>query len=254
MRRRWSLWIIVMMVFTVLAEPAMGAIIRLAGGKRRASPLGTYRIVRTAGQRQILITIDPWETQDFQLDMFYPADLVAPAGFNGFNADLAGPAITYEGPYQAAGVRPPQVLQSGIGGVISNCAGQAAPGTPPAALANNGAGGSNLFTLTFIDNAPRQAKVFTIMGAGAQGVDPTYLPFVADNFITARLNDPNDPLNGELFRFDADQIDLANIVVPGEDENGNPIPIPLPGALAMGGVLAAAALGCSRRKMLTPAA
>jgi len=247
------------------ATSADAAIISSATGRRAIRTGGTYQIrTTTRGQRQIIITIDPSITTAFRVDVSYPSNLVAPDGFAGFGVGLPSTAIEYIPPYGNPKPLIPATLTApgkGGDGVISNIEGEIvgpvtgfqAPGTMPdlaGAPIANPAGGSNLFNLIFDDRAPEQDKVFKILGFDARGIDPANAGQVSDNFIDAVIDDPTDPLNGQVFHFSGEDIEQGYIIVPGE-KNGGVGQVPLPSAIWGGLVVGAVVVGwhAKRRKM-----
>jgi hypothetical protein len=229
-----------------VAEPVSAAIIQNANGRRTVKTKGSVKITTTtSGQRRIAITIDPEITTAFRLDVLYPEDLVEPVGFGGFNTSLNSAAITFVEPYvPAQTLVPPMLLgpadNGGAGGMISNIEGAFAGmrGFDPLdPQPNRDDGGSDLFTLTFIDLNPRADKVFTVLGVDEKGIDPSFRRFIEDNFLEIKIDDPGDPLDGQIVRIGGDGIERTEIFVPGVSGGDTTRPVPLPAAVWVGIVL-----------------
>jgi hypothetical protein len=107
-------------------------------------------------------------------------------------------------------------------------------------------GGSDLFTLYFIDHDPARDKTFQILGTGDTGVAPEFAGYVADNYLHVLVDDPTDPLYGQIVRLTGDEIDGATIFVPGIPREPGPA-VPLPGA-AVSGLAGAGAVWLTRWK------
>jgi hypothetical protein len=229
------------------ATDASAALIQVAGRKARLS--ASVKIAtNTKGQRQILITIDPGVTTAFNVDVAYPEKLVTPdfqpgVGSGGTLGALT--PVTYLPPYGPTGGMGAPLIHAGVLNAISlvsNIQGRyptLVGGARP--MPNRADGHSDLFTLTFNDNAPDQPRVFTVLGVGVGGsIDPALAPYVADNFIDAFIDDPADPLDGQTLHFTGDQIEMLSIVVPadarGADLPGVPLPAGLFGGAAAGGL------------------
>lgn len=235
-------------------DSASAALVTTITGKRTVRTGGTYQIrTTTRGQRQIIITVDPSVTTAFRLDVSYPSGIVTPDGFTSFGNTLAPSAIEYVPPYGNLSAPTSQLVNATIdgtrGGLISNVEGALLPALDTVAgfgpvtdspAPNNSSGGSDLFRLIFNDNNPGVEKVFQILGFDSKGVSADNAPYVADNFLTARIDDPQDPDFGQFVTFSGEQIQQSFIVVPAEDTSGNPGGVPLPpavwGGLALGGI------------------
>lgn len=230
------------LAMTVIASDSEAALITSARG--RVSTKGRARItLNTRGQRQIAITIDPSVTTSFRLDFAYPADLVTPVDFGGFNVSLATTAIEYVAPYGPGPSGP--LLIAGVtpsNGIIADITGQVTPSvTPPAP--NNSEGGSDLFTLYFIDNNPYVDKVFNILGFDGRGVPPEYARYVSDNYIEGYVDD-------QFVRFEGDQIEGASIFVAAlPDPKQIPLPLSLWTGLTLAGGFAVRRLTANRHRV-----
>jgi hypothetical protein len=248
MRRR-SLTILVLVLGCALTESAHGALITAAGGRRKAKTSGTYKITTTTqGQRQIAIAIDPSVTTAFRLDVIFPDGLVTPVSLSDTNSELTDDGIDYFEPYVASGPRA-SILPglTDVGGIISNVEGRLAAQTvegaaPELPAPNRPDGGSDLFTLYFIDHAPEETKHFMIVGVSDRGVDPSFDRYIGDNYLEALIDDPDDPLHGQLYRFAGDEIEAGIITIPGLETHGGPGGVPLPPAVLSGVAGAAAVL------------
>jgi hypothetical protein len=230
------------------ANDASAALIQVAGRKARLS--ASVKIAtNTKGQRQILITIDPGVTTAFNVDVAYPENLVTPDFEPGVGAGGTFGAltpVTYLPPYGPTGGMGAPLIHAGVLNAISlvsNIQGQypaLSGGARP--IANRSDGRSDLFTLTFNDNAPDRPRVFTVLGTGTDGsVDPALTPYVADNYLDAFVDDPTDPLDGQTLHFAGDQIEMLSIVVPADGRDASQAPgvpsVPLPAGV-VGGLLA----------------
>jgi hypothetical protein len=243
-------------VLAILAESSPAAIINNANGRRTVKTTGKVTIkTTTSGQRQIAITIDPDITTGFRLDILYPEELAEPVNFGGFNTFLSGGAIQFIAPFvptTSIGADAPTILppaaHGGGGGLISNIEGMSslpAPAFGPVAAAPPEDGGTDLFTLFFIDKDPTADKVFTVLGLDEKGIDPSLARFIEDNYIDILVDDPSDPLNGQIVRIDGNGIDRTDIFVPGIHIGGDPNPVPLPPA-AWAGLAGAAGILLNR--------
>lgn len=219
---------LLVLLFTLLSASATvnAALIANAG---RAKTSGKVVVTTTKGQRLIAITIDPGVVIAFQLDVTFPNLLVTPIASGGGNGFLAAEAIDFVPPYGGAigggaSILPPP----GDGqGIINDVKGQYIfpPGFAPP-VPNNDDGSSDLFTLYFIDNDPTADKVFTILGTDSKGIDPNFAKYISDNYLDVFVNDPNDPLSGQIVRYEGDQIEAATIFVPGIPKDSS-VPLPL---------------------------
>jgi hypothetical protein len=222
-----------------LAGVSEGALIANAG---RAKTSGRVVVTTTKGQRLIAITIDPGVVTAFQLDVTFPNLFVAPVAASGIGGLLPGQAIDFIAPYGGAIGGGASILPmpgAGTDGLINNISGQASfpPGFAPAA--NRPDGGSDLFTLYFIDNAPTVDKVFTILGVDSKGIDPDLARYISDNYLDVYIDDPNDPLNGQIVRYTGEQIEAATIIVPGIPKDSSvPLPLSVWSGLIGSGVIA----------------
>jgi hypothetical protein len=231
-------------VLSLLAATSQAAIINNANGRRTVKTTGKVTIkTTTRGQRQIAITIDPDITTGFRLDILYPEDLAEPVNFGGFNTFLSSGAIEFIEPFvptTTIGVDAPSILPPGAtggGGLISNIEGMASlpgPGFGPIGAAPPVDGGTDLFTISFIDKDPTADKVFTVLGVDDKGIDPSLARFIADNYIDILIDDPSDPLNGQVVRIGGNGIDRTDIFVPGIKIDTDPNAVPLPAAVWMG--------------------
>jgi hypothetical protein len=223
-----------------MAESSRAAIIANANGRRTVKTTGKVTIkTTTGGQRQIAITIDPDITTGFRLDILYPEDLAEPINFSGFNTFLSSGAIQFIAPFvptTTIGTDAPTILPPGVtggGGLISNIEGMSSlpgPGFGPIGAAPPTDGGTDLFTLFFIDKDPTADKVFTVLGLDEKGIDPSLARFIADNYIDILVDDPSDPLNGQVVRIGGNGIDRTDILVPGIKIDTDPNAVPLPPA------------------------
>jgi hypothetical protein len=224
--------VIVVALFLALSRCAQAAIIT-ASGSRTAKTSGMARVVtNTKGQRQILITIDPGVATAFQLDVVYPDDLVAPAGFDGINPFATDEGVTLVPPYTGgvgggASILPGFTGLKGVGGLISNVEGRYVFGAAPP-VPNRADGNSDLFTLSFIDLAPERDKVFTVLGLTTKGIDPDFARYISDNFL-----DVFDPETGQIVHYEGEQTEAATIIVPGIS-GGGPGTVPLPAGVWVG--------------------
>src|SRR5580765_7058195 len=177
-------------------EASDAALIKNIGAKTS----GTVKITTTTkGQRQIALTIDPGgAVTAFRLDVVYQPKFVTPEAFDGFVPFLTDEAVQFVPPYGGAVGGGATILPT-TPGLISNVEGAyvfpapVGPLAAPAPVPNRPDGGSDLFTLFFIDNAPTVDKVFTILGVDDKGIDPDFAPYIADNFLDIYVDDPNDP-------------------------------------------------------------
>src|SRR5437667_7421154 len=202
----------VILLFLVVLSHCAGAAIITASGSKTAKTSGMARVITTTkGQRQILITIDPRVATAFRLDVVYPMDLVTPAGFDGISPFATDEGVTLVPPY-TGGVGGGAMILPGFAGLkaglISNVEGRYVFGAAPP-VPNRADGNSDLFTLSFIDLAPEQDKVFTVLGLETKGINPDFARFISDNFI-----DIFDPQTGEIVRYEGEQIEAATIIVP----------------------------------------
>jgi hypothetical protein len=223
--------IAVVVGFLVALSQCAGAAIITASGSKTAKTSGMARVVTTTkGQRQILITIDPGVATAFRLDVAYPMDLVTLAGFDGINPFATDEGVTLVPPYTGGVGGGATILPKFAGlkvGLINDVEGRyplvAAPPVP-----NRADGNSDLFTLSFIDLAPEQDKVFTVLGLDAKGIDPDFARLISDNYL-----DVYDSETGQIVHYDGEQIEAATIIVPGI-AGGGPGAVPSPAGVWVG--------------------
>ncbi len=242
----------VVLFFSVVLSQCAGAAIITASGSKTARTSGLARVVTTTkGQRQILITIDPGVATAFRLDVVYPLGLVTPAGFDGIIPFATDEGVALVPPY-TGGVGGGAMIVPGFAGVkvglISDVEGKYLFGAAPP-VPNRADGNSDLFTVSFIDLAPEQDKVFTVLGLDAKGINPDFARFISDNYL-----DIFDPETGEIVHYEGEQIEAATIIVPGIS-GGGPGTVPLPAGVWAGliccGAAGAAALKIRRREART---
>jgi hypothetical protein len=209
--------------------PASAAIIRTA---RHASTSNHTVATTTAGQRSILMTVDPLNVAAFSLDVTFEAEKVEFAGLQGLNGYIidfyqfstdgnAGGILNIHGYYP--GYNDHRIpVDSGLTAAAPLEA-AAPPSLPPA-------GEVDIFQLTFLDLAPNQDKMFEV--------------FASDNmdYITA-LNTDTGELTSAIGPYNpmTDQgVDGATSVVTA---------VPLPPGVLMGGLGGLGVLaGLARRR------
>ena len=239
-----------------VSQCAQGAIIN-ASGSKTAKTSGQARVItNTRGQRQILITIDPAVATAFRLDVVYPSEFVTLAGFDGISPFATDEGVTLVPPYVGGVGGGATILPSIAGpkvGLINDVEGRYPLGAAPP-VPNRADGNSDLFTLSFIDLAPEQDKVFTVLGLDTKGIDPDFARFISDNFL-----DIFDSDTGQIVHYEGEQIEAATIIVPGISGGGAPGSVPLPAGVWVGlsgGALAALAarrLTIDRQRLTTSA-